>query len=167
MISDRVSFENAGRFEDDCLAAREKQAVQTQNLFRRVTGKAEWKGMKVNAAKTKMLCVSDALSFLPGSYIEIGGDVPRITSGGREDTMKLLGFTLSNRPGVGAHVDALRRRFRQRYWVIIHLRTFGFTPEELVRVYKTVVRPTAEYCAAAYHSPVSYTHLTLPTIYSV
>ena len=56
--------------------------------------------------------------------------------------MKLLGFTLSNKPGVGAYVEALRRKFRQCFWIIIHLRMLGFTQEELVRVYKSVVRPT-------------------------
>ena len=105
IITDRISMETADRFEDDSLVARQKQAVQTQNIFQRMTGNAEWKGMKVNTDKTKMLCVSDALSFLPGSYIDAAGT--RIASGGREDSMKLLGFHMSNRPGVGAHVCLL------------------------------------------------------------
>ena len=97
--------------------------------------------MKVNTGKTKMLCVSDALSFIPGSYIDTREG--RISSGGRNDIMKLLGFHVSNKSGVGAHVEALRKKFRQRFWVLIHLRTFDFFCEELVRVYKTVVHPTA------------------------
>ena len=71
------------------------------------------------------------------------------------DTMKLLGFTLSSRPGIHAHIEALRRKFRQRFWVLIHLRAFGFSHAELVRVYKSVIRPTAEYCAAAFHSQMT------------
>ena len=70
------------------------------------------------------------MSFVPGSFIDIGGG--RISLGGRLDTMKLLGFHLSNRPGVSTHVEALRRKFRQRFWIIIHLRIFGFNHEELV-----------------------------------
>ena len=106
VIIDRVCFENATRFEDEDLAAREKHAIQTQNVFQRVTGKAEWKGMKVNTGKTKMLCVSDALSFLPGSYISAEGE--KITSWGRNNMVKLLGFHLSNHTGVSAHMEALR-----------------------------------------------------------
>ena len=68
-------MENADRYEEDELAVCEKLAVQTQNVFRWVTGRAEWKVMKVNTSKTKMLCISDAMSHIPGTYIEssLGG----------------------------------------------------------------------------------------------
>ena len=140
--------------EDEEIAVREKLAVQTQNLFQRVTGKAEWKGMRVNTGKTKMLCISDAMSYVPGSFINTSNG-KRIAGGGREDSMKLLGFRVSNRPGVAAHVDALKKKFRQRFWVIIHLRTFSFTEQGLVKVYKTVVCPVADYCAPVYHSQLT------------
>ena len=155
IISDRICMENAHRYEDEETAVREKLAVQTQNLFRRVTGKAEWKGMKVNTGKTKMLCISDALSFVPGSYIRPSEGSDKISSGGREDSMKLLGFRVSNCPGVAAHIEAVRKKFRQRFWVLIHLRTFGFTEKELVKVYTTILRPVAEYCAPVYHSQMT------------
>ena len=45
---DRVSMDSANRFEGGECSARELLATQTQNLFRQVTGKAEWKGMVVN-----------------------------------------------------------------------------------------------------------------------
>ena len=92
---DRVSMDSAERWSEDDCNVREKLAVQTQNLFRRVTGKAQWKGMVVNTSKTKMLCVSDALSFIPGAYI-LSENGEKISSGGRRDSMKLLGYHLSN-----------------------------------------------------------------------
>ena len=101
-----------------------------------------------------MLCVSDCMTYVPGSFITTS-DGTKISSRGREDKMKLLGFHLSNKPGVSAHVEALKRRFRQRFWVLIHLRTFGFTEAELVRVYKTVVRPVHDYCAVVFHSSLT------------
>ena len=110
--------------------------------------------MVVNTSKTKMLCVSDAISFLPGSFIRTT-DGEKIASGGRRDQMKLLGFQVSSRPGVHAHVESLRRKIRQRFWILIHLRTFGFTQTELVKVYKTMVRPIAEYCAPVFHSQMT------------
>ena len=39
----------------------------------------------------------------------------------------------------------------QRYWILSHLRRFGFNQDELVKVYKTVVRPIADYCSVVYH----------------
>ena len=32
-----------------------------------------------------------------------------------------------------------------------HLKNLGFTQDELVQVYKVIVRPVADYCAAVYH----------------
>ena len=91
--------------------------------------------------------MSDPLSRSREAYIEdVQGN--ELTSG---KTMKILGFCFSDRPTVTAHVEALRRRFRQRYWILIHLRRFGFNQEELVKVYKTMVRPIADYCSVVYH----------------
>ena len=53
------------------------------------------------------------------------------------------------------HIEALCRRFRQKYWVLIHLRNFGFCESELTKVYKTIVRPVADYCSVVYHSMMS------------
>ena len=49
------------------------------------------------------------------------------------------------------HIKSLRRRFYERWWILFHLRHHGFNQEELVRVYKTVIRPVFDYCAVIYH----------------
>ena len=108
--------------------------------------------MVVNTLKTQLLLVSDPLSSVREGYIE-DGEGNQLTSA---KSMKILGFYFSDRPTVAAHVEALRRRFRQRYWILIHLRRFGFSQEELVKVYKTVVRPIADYCSVVYH-PITLT----------
>ena len=54
-----------------------------------------------------------------------------------------------------AHVEAIRKRFRQRYWVLRHLRGLGLNESELVRVYTTVIRPIADYCCPVYHSQLT------------
>ena len=104
--------------------------------------------MKVNSDKTHLLVVSDALSFKPGAYIRDGDD-REIES---TDSMRILGFHFSSRPTVAAHVEALRRRFRQKYWILFHLKNFGFTKEELAKVYRTIILPTADYCSVVYHA---------------
>ena len=95
-----------------------------------------------------MLCVSDASSYKAIAHI-IDSHGGRIEAGG---LMKILGFHFLGKPTIHAHVDALRKRFRRRYWCLYHLRRAGFDDEELARVYRTVILPLADYCAIVYHS---------------
>ena len=141
----KINFETATRMGGK---VRLKHAVNTQNLFRYIVGRAESRGMVVNTDKTNLLVVSDVLSYDPEAYIE-DAEGNEITGG---DSLKILGFTFSGRPTVSAHVDALRRKFRQRYWILIHLRNFGFSEVDLAKVYRTIVRPVADYACVVYHS---------------
>ena len=50
--------------------------------------------------------------------------------------MKVLGFHFTNTPTVSKHVEAVCRKLRQRYWILLHLRNFGFSESELVHIYK-------------------------------
>ena len=142
---DKLNFETATRVGT---RGRLKHAVKSQNLFRHVVGEAKKKGMVVNTGKTQLLLIDDSMSYDAEAYIE-DEEGNELTSG---DSMKMLGFYFSRKPNVDAHVDALRRRFRQKYWVLLHLRKFGFNEDELSRVYKTIVRPVADYCSVIYHS---------------
>ena len=51
-----------------------------------------------------------------------------------------------------AQVESLRKKIRRRYWVLIHLKKFGFKEEELAKVYRTIVRPVLDHCSVVYHS---------------
>ena len=105
--------------------------------------------MRVNAGKTQMICVSGAVTFTAEAFIGDGsGGIIQSTT----ESIKILGFHLSSKPGVLAHVTSLRKKFRKRLWVILNLRELGFTEAELVKVYVAYVRPVADYCAPAYHS---------------
>lgn len=53
------------------------------------------------------------------------------------------------------HIKSLRRRFYERWWILFHLRHHGFNTEELVRIFKTVIRPIFDYCAVVYHPMLS------------
>ena len=104
--------------------------------------------MKVNGAKTTMICVSGAQSYQSRSHI-YGSDGEVVNSG---DSMKVLGYHLSPRAGADAHVAALCKRIRQKYWVLYHLQKAGFSDEELAQVYRTCILPVADYCAVVYHA---------------
>ena len=127
---------------------RDKHDLIGQNMFRRVVSKAESRGMLVNNKKTKILCVSDALNYLPQAHI-IDSDGNRLES---SDKMKILGFHMNSKPTVHAHVAALQARIRERVWILRHLGHSGFKQDELVTVYKSVIRPIMDYCCPVYHS---------------
>ena len=143
-----VSFENAVQVTVGGDNLRIKHAIQTQNVFRHVVRRAEERGMKVNTAKTGMLCVSDSLNYKTQAYIEDA-------SGGRGESgekLKVLGWHFSSRPTVEAHIQALKKRFRERYWVLRHLKHNGFDTADLLKVYVSMLTPVADYMMEVYHS---------------
>ena len=103
--------------------------------------------MKVNSAKMKQICISDSLSFIARGHIHTTGG-ERI---GCDETMKVLGFTFGSRPNCSAHVETIRRSFRGRYWLLIHLAQNGFSQPDLLKIYSSMIRPIAEYCAPVFH----------------
>ena len=127
-----------------------KHAVCTQNMFRRTMRNAEQIGMKANT-KNALLCISDALSFKAGAFFRAEDGMVLSSSEG----LKLLGFCFNSRPNCDAHVEAMKKSFRGRYWMLIHMRQHHFTEEELVQAYKVIVRPIAEYCLVVYHSMIT------------
>ena len=66
--------------------------------------------------------------------------------------MKVLGFHLSTRPTVAVHIKAVRKRLRQRYWILFHLKNYGFSQQDLCKVYRNIIRLVADYCSVVYHS---------------
>ena len=125
-----------------------KKDLLSQNMFRRVVLRATGRGMVVNTKKTKLLCISDAQTYVAEAFFE-DRDSVRLESG---ESIKILGFHMDSRPTCHAHVDALRRRMRERVWILRHLGKAGFNKTELATVYKTVIRPVVDYCSVVYHS---------------
>ena len=56
------------------------------------------------------------------------------------------------RPNVDAHIQILKRGFRERYWVLRHLKHNGFSTDDLISVYTSIIRPVADYMMEVYHS---------------
>ena len=136
-------------FENVPLASgvKNKHAITSQNVFRHIVRNAERKGMRVNTKKTNMLCISDSLNSKNVTHL-FDRDGCRIDS---SDRLKVLGWHFSAKPTVTAHLEVVKRRFRERYWTLRHLRHNGFSEEDLVRVYKAVIRPVAEYMCEVFH----------------
>ena len=54
-----------------------------------------------------------------------------------------------------AHVAHIIKAMRSRYWTIRNLKTNGFNTEELLHVYKTMLRPVVEYGCVVFHSSLT------------
>ena len=65
------------------------------------------------------------------------------------------GVRTSNRPTMVARVEHVWRAFRSCYWTLVNLTKNGFTEDELVKVYKIMIRPVTEYAAVVYHSSLT------------
>ena len=61
-----ISFENVAANHE---SVKNKHAVASQNVLSHIVRRAEAKGMKVNAGKTTMICISDSLNFKIKSHI--------------------------------------------------------------------------------------------------
>ena len=144
----KLNMDTAIPRQDGGTVVKDKHAVACQNKFRRITRNAELIGMKVNASKTKQVCVSDSLSFRAAAYIYTGTG-EKI---GTDCEMKILGFYFGNKPTIARHVEAIRKTFRGRYWLLIHLGQHHFSEEELL---EAIIRPIAEYCTPVFHSMLS------------
>ena len=107
--------------------------------------------MVVNSKKTAMLCVSDSLSYLADAFI-LDADQNRI---GCLESIRALGMYFSNRPTMDLQVAAIAKKFRARFWTLRNLKNSGFSTEDLVTVYNTMIRPLADYACAVYHSSLS------------
>ena len=147
----KINFENSIGFRVNDIFHRVKHAVQAQNVFRHIVKAAERIGMVVNSRKTAMLCVSDSLSYLADAFI-LDADQNCI---GCQDSIKALGMHFSSRPTMDLQVASIAKKFRSRFWTLRNLKNSGFSTEELVTVYKTMIRPMADYACTVYHSSLT------------
>ena len=150
IILEKISFEHT---PTDGFSVRYRCAVRTQNLFRHVVQRAEKYGMKVNALKTESLCIAELHPYLPVAYFHDSGGT-KVQTG---KNMKILGFYFSSDPNMAAQVSAIRRKFTSKIWVLRHLSHNGFSKEDLLKVYKSVIRPSHDYCSTVYNSSLTQT----------
>ena len=148
---EKVFFKDAIRVQINGRNVGLAKAAKTKSHFRNVEYNANRWGMQINNAKTKMLCISSATSYLPEAYFH-STDGVRISS---EWSMKILGLTLSNEPSVREHLRLLQKKFKCRIWALRHLKKNGFKQNDLVLVYTSMIRPVAEYCSSVFCSMTS------------
>ena len=147
VIIEKVRMSEQALLELNGVVYRDAHVVKTESRVNSIVEKATAVGMKVNEEKTTLLCVSDSISFEARSHIYAGGE--RIAA---SETMKVVGFTFTDKPTANQHAENVSKKLRSRTWALNKLRKDGFSQEDLVRFYQGAIRPVAEYASPAYHS---------------
>ena len=68
---------------------------------------------------------------------------------------KVFGFFNDRDAGVWSQVNAVCAKLRSRSWALSKLKKCGLDTEELIKVYKTCIRPCADYAWAVLHPMLS------------
>ena len=128
-------------------------AIQSERNFNKIKKRAEEIGMRVNSAKTQLLCISGSTSAIVRSYIrtECGQEIKSAPE------LKILGFWFGPRPNVAIHVTKLAEKFRARLWSLRHLKRSGMSPSDLLFIYLSILRPVLDFAAPTYHSLLTAT----------
>ena len=64
----------------------------------------------------------------------------------------MLGYHLDADCGQASHVAKIRSKLRARTWALASLKKCGYSEEDLVHIYCTMMRPVVEYCSPAWGS---------------
>ena len=109
-------------------------AKKSETFFKRVEERSSRLGMKINAKKTQLLCVSPSGSDTR-SFVRISGD-ERTES---DDSLKICGYRFGTKPSVSEQGEALERKFNERAWVLRNLKRSGFSKPDLVTTYTSLI----------------------------
>ena len=146
---ERVTLANAQRHITTNKQKICVHAKKSEQLFGAVGDLATNIGMRVNTAKTQMLCISPNTHSIVSSYISAGQT--RIES---TNSLKILGFNFDTKPDASFHVTGLIDKFYARLRTLRFLKRSGMGKNYLIKVYKTVILPAIEYCSVVYDSMI-------------
>ena len=127
-------------------------APGTQLFLNAVVDKTEEIGMRVNCLKTQVLCVSPDNGCHSTAMINAGGIPIESTS-----SIKLLGFILDSNGGMSGQVGQIKKKFRGKFWSLLHLRSARISGRALFKIYVTFVRPTLECSCVVFHFQLTKT----------
>ena len=127
------------------------RAALCEEFFNTVSANAKDVGISVNVKKTQVLCISAVTGSDVDFFIKFGsGDVQK-----GQNTLKQLGFVFGRRPNAEMHVKNLMTKFRQRIWIIRHLKKALVPKEDLMTFYRTFVLPMLDHIAVVYHTLIT------------
>lgn len=105
-------------------------------------------GMVVNCAKTQLLVLSTNNGCSTKAKVALTNGTT-IQSG---ESLKLLGFVFNEGADMSGQFENIKRKFRARFWSLVHLRKSGIVGFELYKMYCVFVRSVIETNCVVYHS---------------
>ena len=66
------------------------------------------------------------------------------------ESLKILGFHFNSRPNANHHVSIVIEKFFARLWTLRFLKRSGMDSENLLFVFKSIIRPMVEYSSVIY-----------------
>ena len=141
-----VHADTAIRHVSSCAPTEALPAPEVTGALVGIVDRAKEIGMRVNCKKTQLLCVALDNGYETNVEIKVGDDA--IAS---QPQMLLLGYMLGATPGAHGQVAMLQRKFRAKFWGLIHLSQAGITGQKLFKLYTALVRPVLETNCVVYH----------------
>ena len=126
-------------------------------MFKSITKNAAEIGISVNTKKTQLLAIIPPHRQGTRTFVQSRDDDNNIITTLSGDELKILGFYFGTKPNASRHVFHLKRKFWARAWVLRHLSKAGLPCNDLVKIYKSLVRPILDYSAIIYHSILNKT----------
>ena len=146
-----INMKSVAAYKEGNKVYKTAHPAKAEAFLHHITNKAREKGMQVNQEKTGLMCITGATSYSPRAEI-IGVDKEKIIS---TKSYKFLGITVDRNASFRTHKENTRKKIRSKTWAQGKLKRAGFSDEDLVWVYKSHIRPTAEYAAVAWHGSIS------------
>ena len=128
-VIEKVRTTNAVSHFTEQLPTYEVHAPQSQKVFKNVKKAAGEIGMMVNDSKTQLLCIHPKGNKMK-TFIKPSEESGKLKSG---ENLKILGFTFY-------------------LWSMRHLKRSGMEREDLLSIYKSVMRPTIDFASVSYNS---------------
>ncbi len=149
MINDLTTCCNAYKYVDDTTLVSSGNAKMTDAIQYAASETHNWSSrnkMAINPSKTKEILFD---------FSKTQHSVPPIVIDNKEiervKCAKFLGVTLSADLSWETHIDNIYKKATQRVHYIKLLKRAGITPEEQVKVYLSIIRPTMEYACQVWH----------------
>lgn len=102
------------------------------------------KNLKLNTSKTFELLINFGKS-----------DVPCIPSVERKDNVKILGVTFDKKLNFAKHINNMVMVANRKVYLLLKLKRLGFTKQELILLYKSLVLSSLTYCASVWGGAAS------------
>ena len=133
-------------------------AKRSEELINAITTSAAELGLRVNAKKTQMVCISGQISTENTTFIREADTGQKVLS---SENMKILGFNFSNKPTVDLHIESTIKKVKKRLWLLRNLKNARATKKDLTDCYTCFVRPVLDFCSNVYHPMISKHHSDL------